>query len=358
MYFTSDSAYKWYSNGSLTPIATLANTTGLSLTGNVTAPFFVGNGSLLTGIATSNQLFNGTSNVTIDPSANVRISAAGVGNVVRVDGTGAQITGNLGIGAAPTYRLDVFGPSGVTAFTGTSKLGMFIRGSTANTDYSGIDFSGFSQPTPIARIAVQSTSSGSFLRFGTSNSYVGGITNNALTIDFGGNVIVTSNLSVGGITTLGPVGNVKVTGGAAGQFLRTDGLGNLTWVSAGGTANVAGSSTQVQFNTGGAMDASANFTFDKTTNTLAVTNATNLGNLSVGGNATVAANLTVTTGNIVAGANISLTGGTTTNKLVFNTNGVAAPILNGTSIGTRIILYPNPSTTQTNFAMGIEGKQI
>ena len=361
LFFTSDINFKWYA-GTTTPVATLTPTTGLSLTGNVTAPYFVGNGALLTGIATSNKLFNGTSNVTIDPSANVRITVAGVADVVQVSSTGAlitgntQITGNLGIGGVPTAKLDIVGPAGVTSFTGTTKLGVLTRGSTSATDYSGVDFIGSSQTNPVARIAVQTTSSGSFLRFGTSNAYASGITNNALTIDYGSNVIVTGNFSVSGITTLGPVGNVKVTGGAAGQFLRTDGLGNLSWVAAGGTANVAGSSTQVQFNTGGAMDASANFTFDKTTNTLAVTNATNLGNLSVGGNASVAGNLNVTTGNIVAGANISLAGGTTNNKLIFNANGVAAPVLNGTSIGTRIILYPvSGVTTQTHFAMGIEG---
>ena len=229
-----------------------------------------------------------------------------------------------------------------------------LSGSTAATDYSGIDFIGSTSTNPTARIAVLSTGSGSYLSFGTSNAYANGVTNNALTIDYGGNVSMSGNVTVAGISRLGPVGNVQITGGAPGQFLRTDGAGTLTWVAAGGTANVAGAPTQVQFNTGGAMDASANFTFDKTTNTLVVTNATNSGNLSVSGNATVAGNLNVTSGNMVASANISLIGGTTNNKLVFNTNGVAAPILNGTSIGTRMILYTAQSTTSTNFALGIE----
>jgi hypothetical protein len=40
---------------------------------------------------------------------------------------------------------------------------------------------------------------------------------------------VTGNLSVGGISNLGNVGNVRITGGSADQYLKTDGTGNLIW---------------------------------------------------------------------------------------------------------------------------------
>lgn len=39
--------------------------------------------------------------------------------------------------------------------------------------------------------------------------------------------------SVGGLITLGDVGNVKLTGGAVGYVLQTDGLGNLSWTPKG-----------------------------------------------------------------------------------------------------------------------------
>ena len=42
-----------------------------------------------------------------------------------------------------------------------------------------------------------------------------------------------TGLSVSGVTNLGPAGNVRITGGAAGQVLSTDGSGGLSWVSAG-----------------------------------------------------------------------------------------------------------------------------
>jgi hypothetical protein len=52
---------------------------------------------------------------------------------------------------------------------------------------------------------------------------------------------VTGALTIGGVSTLGPVGNVKITGGTNGQVLTTDGTGTLSWttVSAGGPASAS-----------------------------------------------------------------------------------------------------------------------
>jgi hypothetical protein len=48
-----------------------------------------------------------------------------------------------------------------------------------------------------------------------------------------GNINFNGNLTVGnnGLVTLGSVNNVKISGGANGQVLSTDGLGNLSWIS-------------------------------------------------------------------------------------------------------------------------------
>ena len=80
-----------------------------------------------------------------------------------------------------------------------------------------------------------------------------------------------TGLTVNGVSNLGPVGNVIITGGSTGYVLSTDGSGNLTWVNAASTG-IAGSNTQVQFNDGGSFGASSSFTFNKTTNTLSATN--------------------------------------------------------------------------------------
>ena len=56
-----------------------------------------------------------------------------------------------------------------------------------------------------------------------------GITTGNITLDAGNGNITGTNLSVTGITELGNVGNVKITGGTSGQVLSTDGAGNLTF---------------------------------------------------------------------------------------------------------------------------------
>ena len=42
-----------------------------------------------------------------------------------------------------------------------------------------------------------------------------------------------ANLTVSSVSNLGPVGNVKITGGTNGYVLQTDGSGNLSWTTSG-----------------------------------------------------------------------------------------------------------------------------
>lgn len=51
-------------------------------------------------------------------------------------------------------------------------------------------------------------------------------------IDSNGGITATS-LTVSGVSNLGPVGNVIITGGSSGQVLSTDGFGNLTFTDSG-----------------------------------------------------------------------------------------------------------------------------
>jgi len=57
--------------------------------------------------------------------------------------------------------------------------------------------------------------------------------------------------------------------GSASQVLKTDGSGNLGWVSTASGGSIAGSNTQVQYNNSGSFGASANLTFNGTTLTAA-----------------------------------------------------------------------------------------
>ena len=128
-------------------------------------------------------------------------------------------------------------------------------------------------------------------------------------------------LTVTGTTNLGAVGNVTVTGGTSGQFLRTDGAGALSWQTpnlafiSNGTANVR------TFNNGNVTVSAGS-----TANVLVVTDTgANVagtgnitGNLGVGGNVSVGGNLAiagttsfvgnVTMANLSVTANLDLTG--------------------------------------------------
>ena len=164
------------------------------------------------------------------------------------------------------------------------------------------------------------------------------------------NLLTVPNINTTGLSNLGPVSNIVITGGGSGYLLSTDGNGALQWsppgigsaisngqsnveiatfngnITAGvnGTSNVvvitsdgitvqgntttgnlktdqilyangapyvfttnaAGNTTQVQFNNNNSFSASANFTFNANTDTLSVSNLTLTGNANLGNFAT------------------------------------------------------------------------
>jgi len=114
-----------------------------------------------------------------------------------------------------------------------------------------------------------------------------------------------SGLTVGGSTNLGPVTGVTITGGTTGQVLTTDGSGVLSWSTvSGGGGTPGGANTQVQFNDAGAFGGSTNFTFNKTTDTLAVKSLAVSGPLNLG-----------------AVGNVAITGGTSGQVLTTDGSG-------------------------------------
>jgi len=51
--------------------------------------------------------------------------------------------------------------------------------------------------------------------------------------------ITTTNITVSGVSNLGNIGNVIITGGSSGQLIQTDGLGNLTFADSSGSNSAA-----------------------------------------------------------------------------------------------------------------------
>lgn len=84
------------SNGNLALPENMTATT-MSASGNITASYFLGNGSQLTGIdATSIQ--SGNSNVRVQANSNVTVGVAGTANVAVFSTAGVSVVGNIAAG--------------------------------------------------------------------------------------------------------------------------------------------------------------------------------------------------------------------------------------------------------------------
>ena len=130
------------------------------------------------------------------------------------------------------------------------------------------------------------------------------------------------------------VNTLKVSGGINGQYLQTDGTGNLAWVSGGGSGNgeVGGSNTQIQFNNAGNFGGSSGLTWNGSTGLLSTLQ------LSVATDATIYGNTALT--------NLNVAGNLTTNN-IFTDNYYYAngdPFSGGGGNGT-----PGGSNTQIQF---------
>lgn len=117
--------------------------------------------------------------------------------------------------AATSWGSEILGDAGVTSFTGNTKLGLGVGGSTGTTDYSGIDFLG--NAAVHGRIALVSAVGGSTMAFGTSNTYASGITQTDMTLDPNGVLTITAAAS----TTPLLVGGGSVTGGLTSAITNT-----------------------------------------------------------------------------------------------------------------------------------------
>lgn len=87
-----------------------------------------------------------------------------------------------------------------------------------------------------------------------------------LTYDSGTSKWINEN-PVTGVTTLDGLSDVVITTASTGQVLKYNGT---NWVNATDGSTPAGSDTYVQFNDGGSLGADAQFTYNKTTDTLSV----------------------------------------------------------------------------------------
>jgi hypothetical protein len=207
------------------------------------------------------------------------------------------------------------------------------------------------------------------------------IANTANYANFAGNVTIASqpnitslgtliSLSVNGTANLRSVSNVKITGGTNGQYLQTDGTGNLAWVSGGGTGNgvVGGSNTQVQFNDAGNFGGSTAFTFNKSSNVLNVVGnvtasnvvSTPIANLPYGSEAVTITTTAPNTYNLdLLSSSVVLCTANATANTILNIRGNSSVTANSlVSVGqsiTNTILIKTGTTAYTVTTLQIDG---
>jgi hypothetical protein len=166
-------------------------------------------------------------------------------------------------------------------------------------------------------------------------------TANVANLNTTGTVNFTSSANV----TLGPIGNVHISGGSSGYVLQTNGSGALQWVSPS-SVGIGGTNTQVEFNDAGSFGGSANFTFTKTTNTLAVDNVTLVATGNLTGGNLVSANYF--TGTLTTGAQPNITSVGTLTTLTVTANANSGNIYTGNlSLTGAVITSLVPGTSNT-----------
>jgi hypothetical protein len=359
-------------------ITSLGTLTTLSVSGNVTANYFLGNGAFLTGIANSNyaplaNFANYAGNVTVSSQPNI----TSLGTLTNVSVSGNAVIGNLSaiqfitnlipsanitydIGSTSKRWKDLYlsgntiyignstitatsdgisingGNGNVTANNLTSVPGANVTGQVANSLVSSTVYTN-AQPNITSVGTLSNVSVSGYANVGnllaTSNVFGSNVTANqyltALNANLTGTVSIGGAVTIGALgsltslsnvnftsspnITLGTVGNIHISGGISGYFLRTDGAGNLSWAVAGGgggNGTPGGNTTEVQFNDNGVFGASANFTFNPFSYVLAVPTI-NTNSVSIGNTLTVNTTATLFTTNVngilTANSNVNMT---------------------------------------------------
>ena len=348
-------------NGNITGTGSLLSVTGFSansgivtvagntnVVGNVAAPYFIGNGSQLTGVTAApanifnTVLANGTAVVATSPNDTVEFT---VSNNIIMTGNNSTRTVTYAVDMNPTFTL-------VTAtFRGDLKGTVVADDSSimvdaVNNNLYGITVNATANVTggnivTVGNITSSGNVSGSYflgngrlltgidatlITNGNSNVRVYANSNVAVSVNGVANVLVVSSTQSNLIGTLTSTGNIT-----APYFLGNI-IGNIS-----GPLTVAGPNTAVVFNDAGVANSTAGFTFDKSTNAVISSgNITSTGNVQgtyvlgngafLSGVITSVANINFGTSNVTvvsSGGNITVGVGGTGNVVVFSTAGVA-----------------------------------
>jgi hypothetical protein len=330
-------------SGYTTIVGNLVASNG-SLGNLVTANYFSGNGSLLTGVST---MSNGNSNVTVALNSTVAISAGGTYDVFYVNNTGANVSGTFGVtGTATVNNLLSNGYANITGIIIAANANL---GNIANANYFNGTFTSLAGNQPniqqvgtLNYLNVSNAGSGNgtvtanfvnatYLKGDGSNltgiggaAYISNVNSNVFVPVANGNVYVTigstSNVVVFSTTGINANGSANFTGNltvggnsnlgnvATANYFKGDGS-NLTGIGGAGYIFNANSNVAIP-----AANSNIYFTVGATSNVVMISNlginangyANFTGNLAVGGNANITGTANITA-NTSIGGNLSVT---------------------------------------------------
>ena len=336
----------------VTQTSNLGNVGNVKITGGTTGQYLQtdGAGNLIwQNAASTNKIFNGTSNITVNNDGTVTLSSNNVSNVIVVDGNAVSVNGSLsvsnltttnavsitsttdstaynngaltiagGLGVAGNIRTNtdlvvasntfvnnitvqgkatlqdsanfesIVTLTGVTDSTSPSTGvlilttgGLGVAGNiNSSQNISGATLTGTlttnAQPNitsvgTLTSLNVSGSITGANANLGnlvTSNYFTGTLTTasqpNITTVGTLSNLAVagnttTNNLSVTSNIVLGSPSNITIAGGTVGQYLQTDGTGNISWSTVSTSTLVNGSSNLI-INPSGSINISSNGT--------------------------------------------------------------------------------------------------
>lgn len=298
-----------------------------------------------TSLTVSNSPIVGSGNISVDLPVTGVVAGAYTAPTVTVDKYG-RITSIADTVSTGTVTSVAVSPGTGIAVTGSpitsaGTISIVNTGVTKLTAGTGIVLSGSSGEVTIsARLATQA---GTVTKVGVVSSTLT-VTGTPVTssgnihVELPDDISLSGNIVANELTvtkaSLGPVSDLTITGGTNGQFLQTDGTGNLQWVDQSGlsSSGVAafGSNTHIQINKNGVLWATPDLTFNdtgsfiglSTTNVYATVRTASQPFITTVGKLTA---LEVT-GNVDAKSNVSVTG-----NLIVSGKAVAATAAAGTN---------------------------
>jgi hypothetical protein len=351
----------------------IASTVGIGTVIDI-VPYDTLNSGTLSFEGSAGQLFSITNNLTSGSIFSVN-DVSGIPSIdVNADGTVAltPFGGNLGIGTTnPTSKLSVVGDGN---FTGVVTASSFSGNASSATFATTAGIATFATSSGIATFA---TTAG-IATFATTAGIATYADNAGISTNLKGGLV--GNIPYQSATDT----TVFLANGSSGTILQSNGVGNApSWITAAPAGAITGLTVRDEGTiVGGANSVSqfdfvgSNISVASTAGIATITIADNLVGtaLSISGISTVGfltatniwnAGITTSSRLTLNGANNTVDGGgqiflngATGNRIDFNNNGVAAPAFTTRSAGTKLVLYPNVSGSNVDYAFGIEANTL